>query len=120
MADILANAAEWVRDQVAAHISRAVTYTRGAYSVTVYATVGRTNFRTTDTNGRSILIRSDRDYLIDPTAIVLNGSQSEPARGDRITDGAEVYEVYSPTGEPCFRSSDPTGKMLRIHTRRET
>lgn len=121
MADLLADAMVWLGGQVAVHLSRVVTYSReGEIDIAVLASVGRTNFRTTGANGRSVLERSDRDYLIAPALIDFGAGPVDPLVGDRVTDGTEVYEVYSPGGEPHVRSSDPLGTLLRVHCRRET
>ena len=49
---------------------------------------------------------------------VLGGVLTRPQPGDRITDGALVFEVL-PAGddEPCYRFSGPDRQMLRIHTK---
>jgi hypothetical protein len=102
---------------------RVVTYTRRSAvpaTVSLMAVIGQTSFRTTDEDGRSTLVRSDRDYLILAADLVLDSEATDPKVGDRITDGDEVYEVYRPVAEPCFRRADPYGVMLRIHTRWES
>jgi hypothetical protein len=104
-------------DRLADRHGESVTYARGATTAAVTAVPGRTNFRTSDANGRSVIERSDADFTILVAALTAFG---EPAVGDRITWGSGVYEVYSPTGEPCFRTADQFGYSYRIHTRRES
>ena len=120
MADLLQTGLAWWAAQLAAGAARTVTYSRaGQAALQVTATVGRTAFRTTGANGRSVLDRSDRDYLIAPAEIDFGAGPVPPRAGDRITDGADLYEVYSPGGEPPSRSADPLGTLLRVHCRRE-
>lgn len=101
-------------------MSRGITYTRGASSVSILATVGRTIFRVDD--GFQIFQRIEsRDYIVDAADLVLDGSQVLPERGDRIEETANgatyTYEVMAPGGEPHYRWSDREHNTLRIHTK---
>ena len=92
-----------------------VTYARGGTTATVSALQGRTVFASVQEGGPRIEF-GDRDYLILAADLILFG---EPAIGDRVTDGGEVYEVLTPgTGEPAWRWSDPAHISYRIHTKR--
>ena len=114
MADLLKQGSDWLEDQRHRHLSRTVTYRRGAVSVELSATVGRTTFEIDSGTGFLERIES-RDYL------VLGGQATLPERGDLIveTDGSAVfsYEVTAPGTEPAWRYSDPYRKTLRIHTK---
>lgn len=106
--------------QSAAGVS--VTYTRGAYSVSLTAVVGRTVFAS-NLQGAARIEFGDRDYLIEAADLILNSATVEPVKGDRITEvvnGATmVFEAMIPsTGEPCWRYSDPARTILRIHCKR--
>lgn len=115
---LFATAAELIRDTLldteVGGVS--VTYARsGSSSLTITGMRGQSPFRTTDAEGRSILVVSDRDYLVDSTEI----TYGDPQKGDRITDGSEVYELWPVVpGEPCWRTCEPGGVMLRLHCRR--
>lgn len=97
-----------------------ITYTRGGESLSLTAVRGRTRNPAETTNNRTTVRSSDIDWLIDPATIVFSGAVSEPLKGDRITVGSEVYEVWSTvSGEDCWTPSDSYGHMIRVHTRRE-
>ncbi len=120
MADMLEQGARWLDDQRHQHMTRTVSYARGANTVEVQATIGRTVFEQADEYG--IVTKTEsRDYLIRTADLVLDGQPTLPKRGDQIreTDGGTtfVYEVLSPGDEPVFRYSDPYRKALRIHTK---
>lgn len=120
MADMLEQGASWLDDQRHQHMTRAVSYVRGASTIEVQATIGRTIFEQADEFG--IVTKTEsRDYLIRTADLVLDGQTTLPKRVDQIreTDGTTtfVYEVLSPGDEPVFRYSDPYRKSLRIHTK---
>ena len=120
MADLLETASNWLEEKRTQHLSRTVTYQRGADTVDVPASIGRTTFEVDD--GYGIVQKwESRDFLILATDLVLNGSQTLPERGDRIQEiqGATTftYEVLAPGKEPPWRYSDPFRKTLRIHTK---
>ena len=85
-------------------MARTVEYCRGAESVSVQATIGRTVFEVDDASGLLEKWES-RDFLIAAAELVLAGAQVLPQRGDRIreTGGGKVYvyEAMAPGREPC-------------------
>lgn len=120
MADLLQIGSDWLADQMKAHVGRSVTYRRGGDSVTVTATIGRTEFELDDEFGVLQKFES-RDFLIPAADLVLNSVTVLPERGDEIdeTQGGTTYtyEVMAPGKEPHFRFSDPYRRTLRIHTK---
>lgn len=120
MADLLEQGAAFLDERRHTHLTRTVTYQRGADSVEVAATVGRTVFEQADESGFIRKVES-RDFLVRRTDLVLGATETLPKAGDRIreADGAltQVYEVMAPGGEPPFRFSDPYRKVLRVHTK---
>ncbi len=120
MADLLEQGAAFLDERRHTHLTRTVTYQRGADSVDLAATVGRTLFEQADESGFIRKVES-RDFLFRRTDLVLGAIETLPKAGDRIRepDGAQtqVYEVMAPGGEPPFRFSDPYRKVLRIHTK---
>lgn len=97
---------------------RPVTYTRGANSVPLTVTLGRTGAEVRDADGRQRTEWADRDYLFRAASLILGGVLTVPQKGDQITDGTEVYEVQPAAGEKQQRKSDLAGVRLRVHTKR--
>lgn len=120
MADRLQQGSNFLESQRHKHMTRPVTYLRGADSVALSATVGRTVFDQQDQFG--VIQRTEtRDYLVRAVDLAFGGEQTEPKVGDRIREpsgtAALLYEVMSIGNEPPFRFSDPERATLRIHTR---
>lgn len=120
MTNLLGWGAEWLAAQRTEHLSRPVTYQRGADTAEVSATIGRTVFELD--NGFGLEKVETRDYLVPVEQLVLAGQPTLPARGDRIleSDGTQtfVYEVMSPARDkPPWRYSDPFRQAFRIHTK---
>jgi hypothetical protein len=112
MSDIFSDGAIWLEAQRTEHLTHSVTYSRGASSLTISATSGKTAFRIVDEYGRSVLVFS-KDFLL----LVADLTLGEPAVGDRITDSGRIFEVLSVAGESHFKLSDPNGLTYRIHTK---
>jgi hypothetical protein len=121
MTDLLEAGQAWLANQLQEHASRSVIYQRGAQSVAVLATIGRTLLKLDDGYGGVRMEWTDRDFLIPATSLVLTGVAATPEPGDRITEtvglNTSVFEVMAFGGEPAWRCSDPFGKLLRIHTK---
>jgi len=121
MSDLLQQGTQFLEDQRHQHMTRPVTYLRGADSVALNATVGRTVFDQQDQFG--VIQRTEtRDYLVRAADLVfVAGEQALPQVGDRVREpsgtGALLYEVMAPGNEPPFRFSDPERLTLRIHTK---
>lgn len=122
MADMFADGLSFLADTLIDNASKSITYSRGAYSVTLDAVIGSSLLRLTDGQGQTFIERTDRDYLFKPADLVLNGSTTIPMRGDRITETvsgtSKVFEVNPPDGEPPWRYSDPHQKLFRVHCKR--
>lgn len=120
MSDLLQRGSDWLQDQRKQHATREVTYRRGTESVVVKATIGRTLFEQEDGTGATVR-QQVRDYLIDTEDLVLAGTPTLPARGDRIEEidagWKYTYEVLPLGGEQHWRYSDPYRRTLRIHTK---
>lgn len=118
MADLLATGAAWLGDQLKAHASRTVTYTRGADSVELLASGGEVRRETVDAAGM-VAVAETRDWTFNAADLVLDGETVIPARGDRITDGEHEYEVVTGlAGEDHWRYSDAARVRIRVHTKR--
>ena len=120
MVDLLQKGSDWLEEKRTQHASRVISYVRGAQSVDLSATIGKTTFEVDD--GYGVLVRHEsRDFLVLAADMILNGASVLPRRGDRVreTQGQQVfvYEVTAPGKGPCWRYSDPYRKTLRVHTK---
>lgn len=122
MANKLRTGMDWLNRKLKQHAGETLVYSRGVYSVTITAPVGKTMLSITDGLGGTRIEWTDADLLITATDLILNGTQTEPARGDRIThtvDGVStIYEVRAPQGEPPWRWSDSFGLVMRVHAKK--
>lgn len=122
MGDLLDRGSAFLEDQRHRHMTRPVVYRRGATTKELPATVGRTVFEQMDADGTGLLRRVEsRDFLVRAADLDLGSGPTTPRAGDQIREARDgrvlVYEVNAPGGEPPFRSSDPFGRTLRIHTK---
>ncbi len=102
------------------YLGDAVTYARGASTVSILATPGETRLEYLDPVGVTVAATL-RDWIVTAADLVIAATTVKPARGDRIAvSETEVYEVHSPApGMQCYHE-DPTGTQIRIHTKRVT
>lgn len=118
--DVLKDASAWLEGERNKFLVEPVTYERGADSVILNATRGKTVFEVDDGFG-SIERWEAKDFLILTADLILNSIEVLPERGDLIKDIVGtltyVYEIMSPRNEPDFRFSDPWRQTLRIHTK---
>jgi hypothetical protein len=116
MPNLLDTASQWLSDQQDEHTSSDVVYSRGSLSSNLVAGRGRTTFDATDSSGMVINVQS-HDFLVSADLIVLDGVESLPEVGDKITAGSLMYEVMRFGTEQHYRQCDPFGHKLRIHTK---
>lgn len=117
MADMLADAAEWLAGQMPDYLGQTVTYRRGGASVSLAATKAPVRRQTDPTFG--LLIPDECDWIIKASLLVLNSATVEPRE---ITDTIEEangkrWQVMPSEGEAAYRQSDPFGNAWRIHTK---
>ena len=121
MANLLAKAIDWLDDQRLRHMSETVTYSRGAQSVEVPATLGSTGYEVADERGAVVHTKA-MDFLISAAALVLAGQRTRPKPGDRIRvvfgEEVHVFEVMDPAGAGHYRPCDPYDRTLRVHAKR--
>lgn len=120
MADRLAIAMDRLNTVRKAHMATSVTYTRGANSVTLSATLGATTYETADEAG--VLVQSKgTDFIVSAADLVLNSVLELPEIGDqiRIAQGGvtQVFQVLPVGDAGHYRLVDPHGRMLRIHAK---
>jgi hypothetical protein len=96
-----------------------VTYTRGAYSLTLTAVRGSTAWdRSAPFNGVRVGDRST-DWILEAADLVdSNGDQIKPARQDEITVDGVTFRVmpYGPDNQ-LWMFHDRDRKYIRIHTK---
>ena len=119
MAGFLADAIAELNDTLDDAVGVSVTYSRGATSATLIATVGETVFESDNEFG--VLRIETRDYIVTRSRLDAAGF-GEPERGDRITetqgDDVVTHEVLDRQGMMPFRYCDQSRKRIRIHTTR--
>src|SRR5579862_1567549 len=102
MRNLFARAARRLAESQTRFCSLQVCYVRGSSSVSVDATIGKTELDI-DTGDGLITQYESRDFLIPREQLALDNIQTEPAAGDQIiepmegTDGLR-YEVSAPPG----------------------
>ena len=120
MSNMMQTGMAWLDSQRKAHMGLSVVYRRGADSVTLTATPGRTNYQTTTEDG-AIVETKARDYLISRADLILGGEEVEPKVGDIIEeingDRTHIYTVCENEGAKCFDGSDEYHITLRVHTK---
>jgi hypothetical protein len=114
MADLLEQGSRWLEAQRTKHCTRDVTYVRGAASVVVKATVGRTQYETDD--GHAVRVDfTERDFLIQAADLVLSDHAVTPQPGDQVRESQNgqvlVFEVID------WRYSDPYRQTFRMETK---
>lgn len=117
---MLERGAEWLQSQRHTHLTKQVTYRRGEDTVTLQATIGRSEFEEV-ADGNIAHRFESRDYLVRASDLVLNGEPILPEAGDVVLEvlgeATHQYEVMGPGMEPPYRWSDTTKLTLRIHTK---
>ena len=120
MADMLQKGLPWLETMRAAHLASPIVYRRGQDEVAVNATLGKTDYETSDENGFTVKAHTN-DFLITAIELMVNDDLITPRVGDQIIinrNGKEIiFEVLALPGDGCFRFSDPFGRTLRIHTK---
>lgn len=92
----------------------AISYQRGTLTVPLNALVGSTVFETSAEFG--ITRTETRDYLFDPTLLILGGLLKLPERGDVIVENNRRYVATSPQGQSTYVYEDENRLMIRVHT----
>lgn len=120
MGDLLQDGSDWLADVFAEHGAQSITYSRGAASITIPATVGQVLLLVADRAGNVKVQRTDRDFIVRTADLDFGHGRVDPARGDRITlalkGRTKTYEVLPYGDEPCFRD-EPGEASVRVHTK---
>ena len=120
MADLLADASEWLRTQRKEHLSQTVIYSQDGATYSLVATKAETRFET-DVGDGVLMAGRQVDWLIDAADLVTGfGAGTRPEAGDRIQAGSGAsaiqYTVVQIGGENVWRYHDRQNKTYRIHT----
>ena len=109
--DLLERGSAWLQEQRHAHMSRAVVYERGADSVALNATVGRTVFEQVDEAAVGIIHRIEsRDFLVRRGDLVLAGPMGDDGR----LRGIFVFRRIDPERITAQVAEDPAVKAGRL------
>lgn len=114
--DLIDRGAKWLAKKRAASLVRDVVYkVSGGATLTVQATIGRSEFEVVTASGLVERIES-RDFIV--ASGVLGG---DPKRGDRVVESDGVtewtYEALSMPGQSHWRWADASRTAVRIHTK---
>jgi len=112
---MMSDAENWLTDQLKEYAGVTITYSRGASSVSLTATIGSTEFESDDSAGVYVRFRSI-DFLVKASDLIISEAVITPARNDTITYDGDTYEVLPPGGQQVYQPT-PHVKQLRIHTK---
>ena len=115
MTNLLKNGVEFLAKTLKANASEIVCYKRGANSVTIQASFGKTNYQIEDESGFKIGGQIT-DFLFEAADLIIDGLLTVPKTGDRIEIEGRTYEALF-INDGCWRYSDPYHKIIRFHTK---
>jgi len=114
--DRIAEALSHLDQRRRALASRTVRYVHYGIGIDIDATPARSELAGLGL-GDAIIETFQRDYIVATEDLTINGVAFTPEPGDVIEDQDERYEVL-PDRSAAWRPCEPTGSLLRIHTRR--
>lgn len=118
MTNLLQSYGDYWASVLKQYASSTVTYTRGAYSVAIAATVSGPQQQQPDVLESMALDVHTRTFTFDAADLVLNGVTVRPERGDRITlaVGTQTFtfDLLPTDDKRWWRESDSYGKRLRV------
>ena len=114
MANIFEEALQTLMDTMQELTDIEVVYRHNGVDYPILATRGNINWATLNKVGDVALGENFREYIIRSSLLSFI-----PTNGDTVTDGSDIFEVYSPdTNSKCWRYSDPYKGLMRVYTRR--
>lgn len=116
MANVFGSSLAAMRSALTGSAGTAISYSRGASSVSIVATCAATDLQVTDVNGFTIDFHST-DFIFPAADLDFGSGVVEPEEGDTISYAGRTYEVLSVPGARHFRYSDPYRTILRVHTK---
>jgi hypothetical protein len=118
MANMIQDGISWLAGQLKTHASNQVIYKRGTNTVTVNATLGKTEFEVEHDSGVVDRVET-RDYLINAADIDFGAGPVKPQRGDKIVEvlnGTTHTRTVSVPTQGQVWSHDGFEVKLRVHT----
>ncbi|HBG28591.1 MAG: hypothetical protein A2Y10_08590 [Planctomycetes bacterium GWF2_41_51] len=115
MSNILKNGIQFLADKLKSHASETVIYKRGADTINICASFGKTNYQIENESGFQIG-GEITDFLFSAADLIIDGLVTVPKAGDRIEVDGKVYEALF-INDGCWRYSGPFGKIIRFHTK---
>ena len=90
------------------------SFSRGSDCVIVNAACVDSEYEI-DSDNVVRLSQTNRDFIFRSAELILSGSATVPQAGDRLTAGAEIFEVMAPPGLKVFRYCDTEKNLMRAH-----
>ena len=115
MSNILKNGIQFLADKLKAHASETVIYKRGADSISICASFGKTDYQIEDQSGFQTGGQIT-DFLFAASDLIIDGLLTLPKAGDQIQTDSALYEALF-LQDGCWRYSDPYRKIIRLHTK---
>ncbi|OHB58796.1 MAG: hypothetical protein A2Y12_00140 [Planctomycetes bacterium GWF2_42_9] len=115
MVNLLKNGVQFLADKLKLHASETVIYKRGADTINICASFGKTNYQIEDDSGFKIGGQVT-DFLFQAEDLIIDGLLTVPKTGDRIEIEGKTYEALF-LDDGCWRYSDPYHKIIRFHTK---
>lgn len=120
MGNLLDRGVAWAVGKLAKEASVAMVYRRGALSVGLDVTRGRSEYETFDDEGNLVTAVTDATFHVGADKLILGGSIVEPEPGDLLEEttatGTRIYQV-TPSGNRRPFSRDASNQKLQIHTK---
>jgi hypothetical protein len=116
MSDLLGDALSWFQRQQRTICAESVTYARGSDTVSINATVGRSDVFASEQEAGVEYTDDMRDFIIDVADLELSGTAIVPQRNDVITQDGLTWTVL-PRADVCFRFADPQRTAYRVFTK---
>lgn len=121
MSNLLANGVDWLAGQLKSFASSSITYTRGASSVTIDATIGRHALRSLGGLPDNEVDTSTTVVTFDAVDLNFGSGRTTPARGDRFTLNNNgvlfTFEVLPIDGERWWKEADAFGRRLEVNAK---
>ncbi len=119
MANLLATGMAWLNEQLNSQGSSAVTYTRGAASVSLNATLGRHVPRSLGGLPDNEVDTFLTTMTFEAADLVLSSALTLPQRGDTVSYTANgvafTFDVLPIDGERMWKESDAFGLRIEIN-----
>jgi hypothetical protein len=115
MANLLKQGIDFLAEKLKAHASETVIYKRGADSINICASFGKTDYKVEDESGFQIGGQVT-DFLFTASDLIIDGLLTLPKAGDQIQTDSALYEAQF-IGDGCWRYRDPYHKIIRFHTK---